>query len=510
VRRWLAVEGAGARPRGRDRLRLGQAVVVGAVAAAIGTLAAAGIGVERSALEEAWQLVDLDVLADDPLGSVWFLHTQPPLHNLVVGLVAWSPLPLPGTLQVLYTACLLGIGLGIHHLLVRWGVGPLAAGAATAVAVLNPYLLSSMHIGSYEVPVALAVVGTLVFAQQYLDTGRPGWLLATSGAATFGALTRSLLHPAWVVGIVAVLVAARAAPPRAVAAAALAPLVLVGGWMAKNEVLFDRFTASSWLGFNLQRGVVAPMVLDDVESAVAAGDVSPLAREQPWQTLAAYGDLAAGCEPTRDHPALAVATKERDDVPNLNAECFLPLYDQAADDAGVLLRRHPGRYLATRRDAFVLTIGATTAGPPGTSTWIDEVYDRVNLTRTLTVDATDWNLPLYGPVLMPIESSLLLGGLLVVVAGRSIVAIARLARRGARRADRARWPSEEVVWVLVGGTVAVVVVGGALAEMGENARFRTSLDPVLIALPLGTALRAVARRTAGRSGGSVAPDAVAP
>ena len=34
--------------------------------------------------------------------------------------------------------------------------------------------------------------------------------------------------------------------------------------MVKNDVLFGTPTLSSWLGFNLQRGVVAPMDRTDV------------------------------------------------------------------------------------------------------------------------------------------------------------------------------------------------------------------------------------------------------
>ena len=71
-------------------------------------------------LASSWQLLDLDVLEHDPLRGVWFLHTQPPLQNLVIGLVAWSPLPLAGTVFVLYAGCLVVLGLLVHDLLIRW------------------------------------------------------------------------------------------------------------------------------------------------------------------------------------------------------------------------------------------------------------------------------------------------------------------------------------------------------------------------------------------------------
>ena len=59
----------------------------------------------------SWQLLDVSVLQDDPLRGVWYLHTQPPLFNLVVGLLAWSPLPLAGALFVLDVGALLVVGV---------------------------------------------------------------------------------------------------------------------------------------------------------------------------------------------------------------------------------------------------------------------------------------------------------------------------------------------------------------------------------------------------------------
>jgi hypothetical protein len=45
----------------------------------------------------------------------------------------------------------------------------------------------------------------------------------------------------------------------------------------------------------------------------------------------------------------------------------------------------------------------------------------------------------------------------------------------------------------VAATVVMVVVGGSLLEFGENGRFRSSLDPLLIGLPLGWGAIAVSR-----------------
>ena len=128
----------------------------------------------------------------------------------------------------------------------------------------------------------MMVVAASGALQRFLDSPRFGWLLALSAVATTGAMTRSLLNPVWVVVLLLLAIVCRECHEAPGAAAFAIPVVLVGGWALKNQVLFGTPTLSSWLGFNLQRGVVAQMERSDVEQAVRDGDVSGLALEYPW------------------------------------------------------------------------------------------------------------------------------------------------------------------------------------------------------------------------------------
>lgn len=482
---------------------VGRALVVATVLAATVSLLVQDVGLSGGELASSWQVLDLRTLEDDPLGSLWYLHTQPPVHNVVVGTAVWAPTPTVGTLFVLYVATLLATGLLLHALLVRWGLGPVAAGAVAAVAMANPSLLGTIHIASYEVPVAMLVVGSLWAGQRYLDEPGMRWLLVTSGFLTAGALTRSLLHPLWVLGVLGVLLVARPATRRQAAAALALPLVLIGGWALKNEVVFGSPALSSWSGFNLQRGVVATMDRDDVRDAVDDGTVSPLALEYPWLGLDAYEGVAEPCEPDHDHPAVSRPEKERFRgvrIANFNHECYRPLYRQAQQDAVALVRRDPGRYVSTRGAALVLSYRTSHAGYDAPSTWMDTLYGPLLVRVDTVIGMDDWNLPLWpGADEVPVTVSLTLAAATAFVLARGGVAAVRLVRAGWR--DRSRWPTGEVLWLLVTWTVAVVVLGGDLVELGENSRFRTTVDPLLVALPLaalvrvaGPARRALARR----------------
>ena len=537
---------------------VGRLVPVVAVVAAWITLDLAGRGVQRRELAFSWQLVDLDVLGNDIAGSLWHLHTQPPLHNLLVGLVLAGPLPVDGTLFVLYGATLVASALLLHDTLVRLGTGPIVAGVVAAFALIQPGLLDTIYLMSYEVPVATLLVGALWAVVRYMETPTMRWLLVIATILTLAALTRSLLHPVWVFMVLGVCWVAGRATKRQVLASAAIPVVLLGGWMAKNQLVYQTPTLSSWQGFNLQRGVVASMERDVVERDVAQGHVSSLALEYPWGHPDDYAAWADGCRPEHHHAAASATDKTPYGtlVPsNYNYECLLPVYDQAGSDAVTLIRRHPGRYLSTRTAALALSFDVpdfTGDDHPAydmRSTWLNELMLPLHLRVTHTIDMRDWNLPFYVLDEFVVKVSLLLVGCTLFLVGRGVLAAVRLARRWG---DRGSWPLvpcpatfalstasqgrrsqgrraqegrslsmpedaasgvtgrrgsspmlpdralHEVAWLVATITVLWVVVAGDLVELGENSRFRAALDPLLLALPLAALGRGIGEQIARR------------
>jgi hypothetical protein len=131
-------------------------------------------------------------------------------------------------------------------------------------------------------------------------------------------------------------------------------------------------------------------------------------------------------------------------------------------------------------------------------------------TTTVHVDMSDWNLPLLVPELqtLTVKVSLTLVALSLMLLARAVVAVVRLVRRGWRA--RHEWPAQEVVWVLIAATVLLVVVGGDLIEFGENGRFRTMLDPLLVALPLAWLAQVATQRGNARTPGRTGAEATAP
>lgn len=506
---WVEEEPAAPRWARRDRL-IGYGIVVAGFVAIVVSLKLNHAGLHESEISSSWQLDSVDNLMANPFTSTWYRHVQPPLYNLYIGSVLrWSPFPPIGTIYVLSLATLLAAGLLLSDLLMRWRVHPWAAGLIAAFAIAGPNLLSTIVISSYEVPVMAMLVLSFWLFQRYLDDPRPGLLVGLSVALTAASLTRSLLHPVWVIGFLLIAVVARRVPARVTAAAFAIPIVLIGGWMVKNMVMFDTATTSSWLGFNLQRGVVAPMAKSDVDRSVADGDITGLATVEPWQKLEVYEEWGDDCVPTDRHPSLSDETwKIKVGGANFNHECYLPLYAEAQENALTLIRKYPGRYLRTRLaitpSSFAMSeVGVDTAtrSPAGTGrpsrTWMDSMGDVVLVPMTVHLGMDDWNLPFFRVPELTFRISLTLVVASLFLLARGFLAISRLVRSGLRDGPRS-WDTGELLWLVVAGTAVLVIVVGNLIEFGENGRFRATLDPFLLAMPLAAVYRLGAGRLTAR------------
>ena len=84
-----------------------------------------------------------DPLREDLLGSLFYLHTQPPAFNALLGLV----LKLGGDPTIWFALLYHGLGLGMALLLlgvlVRLGTQPVRAGIAVAIFSASPTVVKT-------------------------------------------------------------------------------------------------------------------------------------------------------------------------------------------------------------------------------------------------------------------------------------------------------------------------------------------------------------------------------
>ena len=287
----------------------------------------------------------------------------------------------------------------------------MAATIVAGLAVANPSLLSTIRIASYEVPLAALLLGLVAAVDHHARAPGPRSLAAVVALGTVLVFTRALYHPVWLLAVLVVVLLARPPVRRHVVIAIAVPALAIGAVVAKNAVLVGSPSLSSWTGFNLQRGVIGPLPASTVQAAVADGAVTGLAAAQPWQALETYAPWLDGCRPTSGDPALADPSKTVAgvEVPNFNASCYVPLYEESSANARAMIRREPGHYVADRVLALALSHGYVPLGVDGagrsilgeqlpTASWMDRLYGVLLVRTTVEVDEGDWNVPLYGDI----------------------------------------------------------------------------------------------------------------
>jgi hypothetical protein len=452
----------------RDGLRgRGADLVLLAVFALSRTLARWGFGLRfDGAIFGYWQVLDLPLLRDDLLRSLVYLHSQPPLFNLALGLVlkcvpeALSPAFFEASFLVLGY---LGI-VGMYALLVELGAHRGAALAAALVQTLSTTWLVYESWLFYTLPAAVLITWAAVWLAR-AARGRAGAAVAFAAAVAALSWTRATYQPLWVVAALALLLlAVRGCEPRvrvwawraSVAAVALA-LVLP----TKNALLVGSFTSSTWLGMSLARMTTERLDEATREAWIRDGELDPVARVRGFSPLSEYPAERREPPPgTPEHPALVAPSKE-DGSPNLNNAAYVRIGRLYQGAALVVLRKRPGLYLDRVRRAFI--------------TWLRPPTDYIMVVPQREA-LRGWD---------RLHSRLLLwssgerrraGPTLVLLPAAVLFLVALLWRPPASRRRLLLLVSFPVL------TIAWNLVVGNLAEVEENNRFRVEVEGLMFVL----------------------------
>lgn len=489
---------------------LAVAVLAAAFVVSRGAAWLAGVRYDATLLDVSLQHLDNRVLEDHLVQSLWYQHTQPPLFNLLIGLVLkLSPLSPDRTFHVLWLAlgvCLVAI---TYRLLVELRVRRWLALVATVVITCSPTVILYENWLAYEYPLTVALTALPLVGLRWVRRGQVRWLVAASLLAAGCVLTRALLNPLWFVGVAAVLLVARRPTGRwrPTFVAIGVPALVIAALMIKNQVLFGSPTFSSWLGWNLQRVTIDELPVETRQRLIDEGTLTPLATYPVFLPTETYTDVVGPC--VREHPDVPALAEPRKGTgrENFNDECYLPVYRESLDNAIAAGRAEPA---ATAR----AVIGSLQIWSESSSQYAF-VYDnrlKIDGADTLYRQLVLLDVPYDPPVKtnagwwIPIGTP---GGRwrasLTIIVASTIAAVAGV--RALVRVARRRATGTDAALALIGFTVITVTVVGNLFEIGENNRFRFMVEPVtLVALTwfVARAAHAIRRRWRARTDGIAA------
>lgn len=448
-----------------------------AVAATHATLAlvywlALGVSIEHDFGPDVWgwfyQNLETDLLLEHPLQSIWALHAQPPLWNVVgaIYLHLFGSLQLP---MLHLTHIGLGAAVAAMALLV---VGRATGSRRVALAV---GLLVALHpaLFLYEAYALYTTFVTfLVTLAAYLLSGAersdaapwgPVWFLVAISALT---LTRSVYHLVYLLALTPLAVALVGRPTRRQWIVMVFALLLPVGWYAKNKVQYGFFGASSWYGMGLWRTALFRQNSDVLLELRDEGLIETVARLEAFTPPVAYRGL--GFEEESDVPALS-----RNDNHNINIPEISAAYQRSAVS---LIKRSPRQYVRN-----VVTAYGNFATP--SSDFVHLTANRERIRWHAELDRWLLGRPLVARTEAELGGEAYYGSLYYLLFPAVLFLYAfQFTRNLDRPRDLMLRPLDDPPLFFIAFTIVYTLVISCSMELGENIRFKFPVEPVFLVL----------------------------
>ena len=290
------------------------------------------------------QIADVALLRDDLWRTLWYLHSQPPLFNLMVGLsLRAGPEAFPWLIAGIYAAMTLGGILAVHALLRDLTGRPHLALIVGMWLCVSPAVLLFSQKLYYDGLVPWLLCMALWGLHAGLSRRSAGWLVFGFTMLATTTLLRSMIHPILFVAILAIVLVAASGMRGRVIAAALFPGAAIVAVMVKNLLLFGSATLCSWAPLNLDHTTVDRLPLAIREAMIREGKLSRFAVVDGFSPPTVYLKMLPPIPPTGE-PSLDALRKSTGED-NWNHILYTRIGRERAGDALAGLMANPVGFL---------------------------------------------------------------------------------------------------------------------------------------------------------------------
>jgi Dolichyl-phosphate-mannose-protein mannosyltransferase len=411
-----------------------------------------------SAWDGYWQLLPADMMRHHLLQSLWYLHAQPPLYNLLCGIVF-------KLFQPHHVAALqwFNIGLGslaaaMTYTICKELFKNRTAGFVTALFLaINPSVFLFETNALYDLFCLFLITLSGYFLARYSKDGTVGSLIGFCAGINSLIMVRSLYHIVLLAPLAFLVVFANGRRVRRATIIFLLIGMLPTAWYAKNAVMFGFFGGSSWFGMNLFDQVSYNVLPRQMTRAGC--DAMVFGVRFPSQAdYARYGFAGSA----------AVPLLRNDDMHNINIVAISDVYLQ---NSLRLIRTFPGHYVKNIAHAYLIFCKPSTRFAD-----LDEGVARI----PRTVAAWEW---LEGridlPWSTPVTNFVIFLPIAFVLVGLLLIHEKQRTRRLWREALR-----NNIVLLYLMIMVSYTVLVSSMFEMGENDRFKFPVEQFIWILVL--------------------------
>jgi hypothetical protein len=291
-----------------------------------------------------FQLLDPSLLHLDLQRSLWHLHMQPPLYNLLTGLIL--------KLSIVHTNLIISFLFvflsflsccAIIGSLKRLGMSRNVAVASGLIWTSTPAFLSYENLYFYpHLSQSLIIFTGYCFIRSANSSWK--WALAAIWMLTVLVCLRSLFHPViLIIGVASALHFLRAEQRKSFLIYSSIPLALVTALIIKNFLLFGFIGTSSWFGNSLHRVVTKNISYAALEDKVEDATVSPLTLKGDFDQPKEYLKTLNIEERNWNVPALDMPNKPSVPINSINYNHWVyPIVSkELSENAWALMRSDP-------------------------------------------------------------------------------------------------------------------------------------------------------------------------
>ncbi len=251
-----------------------------------------GIRFDSSTISWFFQYLDPLALKQNLLTSVHYLHIQPPLFNLFLGIV----MKLANNLQslvfnIVFMICGLITALVLYKLQRIFKIPRFYAHILTGFFIISPPVILYENWLFYTYPVMTLLIVSAYFYYQYLVNGKTKHLFPAMIIWTSIVLIRTAFHPLWLVACILFTVIFRIRDVKRILICASLPALIILLLMFKNALLFNMFGLSSWFGMNLYKMTLS-VPQSTIITQIETKGISTLAMILPFQGPEQYQHFA--------------------------------------------------------------------------------------------------------------------------------------------------------------------------------------------------------------------------
>ncbi len=301
-----------------------------------------GVRFDASPMYWFFQILDPVHLQTKLWQSLFYLHSQPPGFNFLIGLTLNST---PGyesfTLRTAYLLTGLLMVLGFFFILEKLRISRYVSVPLAIFFMISPPVILFENWLFYTYPTTLLLLAAAIFLYLYFE--RHTWTPLALFFITLGAIIimRSLFTAVWFVIIFIGVLLHDRKNARTIVVCALPPLLFVACLHVKNQLIFQQPTLSSWFGMNLMK-MVSTVPQEKIDAHIELGEVSAIVRVQPFGTPEQYRKFAV-FDTTTGIPVLDTWYKSSG-FPNYNHIGYVSVSRQYLGAARFLIQKYPAHY----------------------------------------------------------------------------------------------------------------------------------------------------------------------